>query len=121
MNSLKRFNELVIDLTRDIQHFLNDSDFRFYKQTAKAVTMINRSIMYNVFKQHAHKHVTKIMSRDDSLFSEKEFVYLMTDEFYTKFVKKCVTTWCNLNDKQKNIVWLYLQILILLHEQIQTI
>lgn len=121
MNSLKRFNELIIDLCRDIQHFLHDSDFRFYKQTAKAVIMVNKSIMYNVFKQHVDKHASKIMSRDDHLFTEQEFTYLMVDEFYTKFIKKCVLTWSSLNDKQKNIVWLYLQILVLLHEQIQTI
>ena len=121
MNSLKRFNETVIDILRELQHMLHDTDFRFYKQTAKTIVVLNKNAMYNVFKEHINNHIPKMLNKDESLFTLEEFAYLMNDQFYEKVIRKCEQTWKLLNTKQKEIIWLYLHLLVLFHQQIQMI
>ena len=121
MNSLKRFNETVIDVMRELQNMLHDNDFRFYKQTAKTLILVNKSIMYSIFSEHIDNHTPKILNKDESLFRLSEFTYLIKNQFYEKVIQKCEQAWQLLNAKQKELIWLYLQVLVLFHQQIQMI
>lgn len=122
MNSLKRFNEVFVDLLRDlIQARPNDMELRFYKTTVKGILLVNKQLLKNVFLCHMGTYQEPIQRRDESFLLENNFDELKRapDGIFMKIVSKLKGVWMSLTEEQKQLIWLHFDILFLLLEQIK--
>jgi hypothetical protein len=122
MNSLKRFNEVFVDLLRDlIQAKPNDMELRFYKTTVKGILLVNKLLLKNVFVSHMGTYKEPILKRDESFLLENNFDELnrAPDGIFMKIVTKLKGVWMSLTADQKELIWLHFDILFLMLEQIK--
>ena len=120
MNTLKRFNEVFVDLLRDlIQAVPGEIELRLYKTTVKTVLLVNRGLVRNVFETHMHNYKEPILRRDENFLLECNFEELKRapDGIFMKIVGKLKQVWKSLPEKRKNVIWLHFHILFLMLEQ----
>lgn len=121
MNTLKRFNEVFIDLLRDLIHACpTDSDLRHYKIAVKALLLVNKNVVINVFQRHLFRYKEAILNKEESFFVTNTFSEIQSNtenSIVRKIITKLQSLWINLPDKTKQIVWLHFHILILMYEQ----
>jgi hypothetical protein len=124
MNSLKRFNEVFLDIFRDIIHdHSKESDLRFYKTTLKGLLLINKRIIYNVFHNKIMIYKEAFKNRDENFFLTHDYSDLkqQNEDIFFKIVTRLKTCWSHLSPKTKQLVWLHFDILMILDEEIQII
>ena len=122
MNTLKRFNEVFVDLLRDlIQAVPGDTELRFYKTTVKTVLLLNKNLIRNIFENNMHSYRSAILNRDEQFLLECNFEDLKRapDGIFMKIVGKLKQVWKSLPEKRKNVVWLHFHILFLMLEQMR--
>jgi hypothetical protein len=122
MNVLKRFNEVFVDMLRDLIHASpSDMELRFYKTSIKGILLINKNAVRNVFENNLQLYKEAIMARDERFFLANNFEELKKapDGIFMKIVGKLKGVWVSLAEKDKNIIWLHFQILLLMLEQLR--
>lgn len=121
MDYLQQFNDTFLELVEDlIRVFPSDSEFRMYKLAIQGASIANPTIIQNVF----HDRVVivygdKIIARDEAFFIENDYND-MKEEFSQgeQIIRKLKDCWKNLTVDQKNIMWKYIRLLVLLDRKI---
>lgn len=122
MNVLKRFNEVFVDVLRDlIEAQPKDMELRFYKTSVKGILLINKNAVRNVFEGHLERYRETILAREESFFLETNFEELKKapDGVFMKIVGKIKGVWVTLPEKSKIRIWLHFHILLLMLEQMR--
>lgn len=121
MNYLDQFNDTFLELIEDLMRvFPSDSDFRMYKLAIQGASIATPYIIQKVF----HERVTevygeKILQRDEDFFIQNNYSE-MKDEFSQaeQLIQKLKNCWKNLTVDQRDIVWKYMRILVMLDRKI---
>lgn len=118
MDYISKFNETFEDMINDlIQVFPNDSEFRLYKMALQAGLMSDNKIVSKFFYEKAKDMSDKILNRDEQFFLDKDYNDLNAKDGGA-IVNKLKNCWSLLSDDNKDSVWKYLKILVLLNKKI---
>lgn len=118
MDYINKFNETFEDLIDDlIQVFPNDSEFRFYKVALKTGLMADKTIVSKFFHEKAQHMSDKILNKDEQFFLDKDYEEL-NEKDGGAIVNKLKRCWTSLSDDNKETVWKYLKVLVLLNKKI---
>ena len=106
-----------------LEEFLNDlltafpefKDFKVLKHGINLAKTIDAKMPANVFLQHMTDEYEKnILSRDDAFFMNEDYAYVADMGVDLDIISKLKTLWGQLDDSNKESVWKYLQVLVLL-------
>lgn len=119
MDYLSKFNDTFQEMIKDlIQVYPDDSDFRFYQLAVRGGLMADEYIVNRVFHENIHSFEDKILDRDESFFLEKDYKEFESFQDVTAIVSKLKNCWKTLTPDNKDVVWKYLKVLILLDKKI---
>jgi len=111
--------EMLKDLSKV---FPNDSDFRLYITSTRILLLANDKALRQIFHdQLVVPYEKKIMERDEAFFLEKDYnEYSNSADKGTdvnQIVSKLKGCWSSLNDENRDVVWKYLHLLLLLDKK----
>lgn len=118
MNVLDKFNQTFMNLIDDLSSALGgDDELRAYKLIVKGFVFANPDGVYKIF----HKHVTlrfhqEIANKDAAFFLSKEFDNVTPR--VSQIIHKLKGCWEYLNEENREVVWRYFRVLILLDQKI---
>lgn len=120
INYVEKFNEIFQELLKDlIKVFPNDADLRTYLFAVKGAIMIDEFIVCKVFHSHLLVYETQILEKDERFFLDKDY-----SEFHSKkvdirtLVHKLKTCWSVLTEENKETLWRYFKVLMILAQKI---
>ena len=123
MNYLEQFNNTFLELIDDlIRVFPSDSDFRMYRLAIQGATLANQEIVQNMFHERVGLiYGDRILAKDEAFFIQNEYKD-MKDEFSQaeQLIEKLKVSWQILTTDQRNIVWKYMRLIILLDRKISS-
>lgn len=121
MNYLEQFNDTFVELVEDlIRVFPSDSDFRMYKLAIQGASIADNKLIQSVFHERvATIYGDRIIARDEAFFIQNDYSD-MKQEFSQaeQLIQKLKTCWTMLTTEQKEVVWKYMRVLILLDRKI---
>ena len=122
MDYRSQFNDTLIELVNDlIVVFPNDTDFRMYKLAIQGVMITDNTVIHKVFREQVCRvYGEKILARDEAFFLNNNYEE-MKQEFSDAdgLIKKLKECWTRLTEDQRNVVWKYFRVLVLLDGKIQ--
>lgn len=121
MDYLNKFNITFNEFIDDISNlFPEDNEFALYKTALKTAISIDKKLAYNTFNSKVtEKYSEQILSRDETFFLEHDYSIVLTKKEYSSVIDKIKTYWTSMNEDNKNIVWKYFKVLILLSKKIK--
>lgn len=116
-----QFNDTLVELVDDlIRVFPQDSDFRMYKLALQGAMIADSTMIHGIFRERVcNIYGERILARDEQFFltnsySDMKQEFSQADQLITK-LKGC---WSSLNSEQREVVWKYLRVLVLLDRKI---
>lgn len=120
INYVEKFNEIFQELLQDlIKVFPDDADLRTYLFAVKGAIMVNEFIVCKVFHSHLMVYESQVLEKDESFFLDKDY-----SEFHSKkvdvrtLVHKLKTYWSVLTEENKDTMWRYFKVLMILTKNI---
>lgn len=117
-----QFNDTLVELVDDlIRVFPQDSDFRMYKLALQGAMIANNSMVHSIFRERVCLvYGERIIARDEQFFVNNNYAemkeeFSQADQLITK-LKNC---WSSLKEEERDVIWKYLRVLILLDRKIE--
>lgn len=121
MDYLEQFNNTMIELVDDlIRTFPSDGDFRMYKIAIQGALIADKTLVHGVFREKVCRtYSEKILARDEGFFLSNSYDD-MKSEFSQaeQLINKLKSCWSSLTPDQRDVVWKYMRLLILLDRKI---
>jgi hypothetical protein len=120
MDYLEKFNSTFTEFIDDIiRIFPDDSELRMYKTAIRAAVCINDKLALNIFTESVvSTYGSKILARDESFFLEHDYSDITENVEYNALINKIKRYWTTMNEDNRNAVWKYFKVLILLSNKI---
>lgn len=121
MDYREQFNSTMVELVDDlIRTFPTDGDFRMYKIAIQGALIADKTLVHGVFREKVcSRYGEKILARDESFFLNNSY-----DEMKSEFsqaeqlINKLKSCWSALTPDQRDVVWKYMRLLVLLDRKI---
>ena len=114
MSNLSAFNTQLINFFNELTTlYPSDNDIRFGKNSCELLKKTNPRKSLELFKTHILPYEENIMSKNESFFT-KDMNYsdvLDNDMKSLLIVENLKKYWGELNENNKNNIWLYFQVL----------
>lgn len=123
MDYLEKFNQTFREFGDDIvKVFPDDNEFRMYNIAIQTAMMIHPEIVLDVFHEKVIvPFAEKILAKDDSFFLAHDYEDVKEKhEDATKIIDKVKSYWGVMNATDREAVWKYFKVLILLGRKIRT-
>lgn len=108
----EKFSEFIKDL---IETFPDDKDFKLCKQSFTLLQMVDEKKPVEMFQIYAMKYKEKIMNKEESFFLKHDFKEELSSSddqnFSVELLLKLRECWKNLEQKNKDVIWSYLELL----------
>jgi|UniRef100_A0A6C0CVD5 hypothetical protein len=108
----EKFSEFIKDL---IETFPDDKDFKLCKQSFTLLQMVDEKKPVEMFQIYAMKYKEKIMNKEESFFLKHDFKEELSSSddqnFSVELLLKLKECWKNLEQKNKDVIWSYLELL----------
>ena len=118
MNYKKTFLEQSENLLIELENILPEStNIKLYKEKFYLIKKANSNIIINSFIKYVLKHKENIINRNEEFFLNGGGQEGISDS-KKKYVLSLTNDWNDISEENKNIVWKYFQVLILLAEKI---
>jgi len=103
-----KLEEMLLDVSRVAP------EFQEYKTFLDVGLNMNKTIAIDMFSKYAPKYESYILKKDETYFLNETY-----DDDDTQFdmVDKIKKIWCTLSKENKEAIWKYLQVLILLQKK----
>lgn len=121
MNYLEKFNNTFNEFMDDlINLFPNDSDLRMYKNMLSTALCVDDKVLNNIFKVSVvENYGQQLLAKDETFFLNHDYTELSSINVeYNALLNKIRTYWSNMNENNKNTIWKYFKVLILLSNKI---
>lgn len=121
MDNLEKFNVTAKEFVQALLSvFPNDSDFQMIKFGINTAMLTKRSLVQNIFNQKVSiPYETYILDKNEEFFLNNDFKDIQADdEIATKLIGKLKEMWSVLDTHNRDMVWKYLKVLILLNKRI---
>lgn len=121
MDYLAQFNDTLLELVEDlIRAFPGDNDFYMYKLAIKGSMIANERMIHNTFHERICKSYSdRILAKDEDFFLSNTYQD-MRQEFSQadNLVSKLKGCWTMLTPEQRDVVWKYFRVLVLLDRKL---
>ena len=120
INYVEKFNEIFQELLQDlIKVFPDDADLRTYLFAVKGAMIVNEFIICKVFQSHLMVYESQIMEKDETFFLDKDFSEFDSNKVDVRtLVHKLKTCWTLLTEENKQTLWKYFKVLMILANKI---
>ena len=107
------FNEFIDDI---IRIFPNDQDLKVYKAGIQtAIVLDNKYIITRFNDSIVDKYGKQLLERNDTFFLNHDYIDVISyNKEYNALILKVKNAWSSMNNENKEIMWKYFKILILL-------
>jgi hypothetical protein len=109
------FNEFIDDI---IRIFPNDEELKMYKAALRTAVCLNDKMIINIFNETiVNNYESQLLSRDETFFLNYDYTEVVSNDYIAILnkIKKC---WSLINENDRNNVWKYFKVLILLSKKI---
>jgi hypothetical protein len=115
MDYLTKFNDTFMHFIDDLSNALDDPELNMYKTALRSLALIDKNMLRDKF----HKYVTakyeeQITQRDEQFFFEDNFAEF---DGAQPIIDKLRNSWSVLSDENKDSVWKYFKVLVLLDKK----
>lgn len=116
-NNMDLFNKKMIEFLDDLIYILpNINDFQALKSSCQLLLAFNNNAIYEVFKHNiVDAYSEHIMNKDESFFLTQSYGSYTSD---MNLIEKLKANWKHLDDSNKETIWKYMQVLIILYRRI---
>jgi hypothetical protein len=115
----EKFSEFIKDL---IETFPDDKDFKLCKQSFTLLQMVDEKKPAEMFQIYAMKYKERIMNKEENFFLKHEFKEELekSDDpnFSVELLLKLKQCWKTLEQKNKDVIWSYLELLYKIENKI---
>lgn len=115
----EKFSEFIKDL---IETFPDDKDFKLCKQSFTLLQMVDEKKPVEMFQIYAMKYKERIMNKEESFFLKHDFKEELekSDDpnFSVELLLKLKQCWKTLEQKNKDVIWSYLELLYKIENKI---
>jgi hypothetical protein len=120
MKYLEKFNHTLTEFIDDMILLCpDDEDYYMYKTTILASNMIDHIKICRGFHNHVSKQYgDSILDKDDSFYTNGTMIVSIDNETVVHFMSKVKSIWSGLTEANKNVVWKYLGILVILSRKV---
>ena len=129
MTIIKMFNKQIISLITELINYFNDNKMKILKEKILIVNSANPSLIIRLFFENVYKYKDIIMEKDETFFLEQinedniSKLYNKNKQLAEKNninimdVINLKDYWESLSSEDKDVIWKYLQVLIVLTEK----
>lgn len=129
MTIIKMFNKQIISLITELINYFNDNKMKILKEKILIVNSANPSLIIRLFFENVYKYKDIIMEKDETFFLEQinedniSKLYNKNKQLAEKNninimdVINLKDYWESLSSDDKDVIWKYLQVLIVLTEK----
>jgi hypothetical protein len=119
MDLISKFNTTIKELVRDlINVFPEDSDFQMVQLGLTAAVIADETVVQKKFHEEVSKYDTQILSKDEAFFLNKNYEELQNAGIADRLITKVKSYWQQLDTHNREMVWKYLKVLVLLDRKI---
>lgn len=115
----EKFSEFIKDL---IETFPDDKDFKLCKQSFTLLQMVDDKKPAEMFQIYAMKYKERIMNKEENFFLKHDFKEELekSDDpnFSVELLLKLKQCWKTLEQKNKDVIWSYLELLYKIENKI---
>lgn len=113
----KTFNKQISSFLENLQKILpNERDIKVFQAQLDTALMITPKIVLSSFIEHVYPHKAEILAKNEKFFLEEGNVDI--EEDYLSHAIHLKSLWQNkLTKENKEVVWKYLQVLVVLAEK----
>jgi|APGre2960657404_1045060.scaffolds.fasta_scaffold00363_12 hypothetical protein len=122
MDYVTKFNDTFQELVDDLaKTFPEDQDLEMYTIAIQAAVFANKNLLVEVFRDKVSDDWKgKILERDESFFLKTDYKDCVDglDNSDLSIITKLKQYWHKLEEVDKETVWKYLRVIVLLHKKI---
>jgi hypothetical protein len=113
---INKFNDTFIEFIEDlVRIFPDDPEFFMYKIAIQNIINRDNTIIINLFDEHVViPYGDRMLNKDNELFINNHYI---SNDRAVEIIKKLQSCWIDISDDDKEIVWKYFKILILLNNK----
>ena len=122
MSTLTAFNTQLERLVKDlITYFPESKDFKLFESSFQLLKQANPRKILELFKIHIlSKYKQYILDKNEQFFLSNDYndIIATNDNNYAELLMlRLKDNWSSIDDKNKEIIWKYFQVLIVLSEK----
>lgn len=122
MSTLTAFNTQLERLVKDlITYFPESKDFKLFESSFQLLKQANPRKILELFKIHIlSKYKQYILDKNEHFFLSNDYndIVATNDNNYAELLMlRLKDNWSSIDDKNKEIIWKYFQVLIVLSEK----
>ena len=116
------YKSLFIEQTENLLNELctilpDNKNMELYKEKFYIVKKANSILIINSFIKYVLKHKKNILERNETFFLNDQIVKNEFAEGHYNYAVNLQNDWINISEENKNIIWKYFHVLILLAEK----
>ena len=123
MSTLSAFNTQLDRLIGDlIQYFPENGDFKKFDTICKLLQKTHPRKLMELFKNHiTFKYKKHILEKNEDFFLtntfQEERLNVSNENYANELIKRLKDHWNQIDDKNKETIWKYFQVLVVLSEK----
>jgi hypothetical protein len=122
LNVIKCFNEKMNEFVSDLlKLYPNDTDFQTLKTSLSMLHLVDDRKLMRLFRKYVHDdYKTKLLNKNDDFFLNHDYNEEVGEfgddkvDLSNGLIKKLKDYWVNISEENKEIIWKYFKVLILL-------
>tara|TARA_Y100000389_G_scaffold169418_1_gene175657 strand:+ start:590 stop:991 length:402 start_codon:yes stop_codon:yes gene_type:complete len=121
---VKTFNEKLVEFVKDLILLYNDNDLYNFKNSINMITLIDERKPIKIFRDViVNKYKKQLFTKDEHFFLEHHYEDEMACrekeevDMSTNLVVKIKSYWKDLTNENKEIIWKYFKLLVILCEK----
>ncbi len=119
MDLIAKFNTTIKELVRDlINVFPEDSDFQMVQLGLTAAVVADETVVQKKFHEEVAKYEEQILSKNEAFFLNKNYEELQSAGLADRLITKVKSYWQQLDAHNREMVWKYMKVLVLLDRKI---
>lgn len=114
------FNEKVDEFFKDlIVAFPSISEFKRFKSGLTMLRNVDPKSPQSIFNNYiVSKYRDAMLNKDEDVFLKTEFdIHSRRKEYWLEFIHQLQSIWKTLNDENKEVIWKYFHVLIILSDK----
>ena len=113
------FNEKLVEFLKELANsFPNIDEFKKLKSGATVLMSVDPKKPRDVFNKYvANKYRSFILSKNEDFFMTHKYEIYNDSDYWENFIMLIKNVWIGLNDSNKDAIWKYFNVLILLSDK----
>lgn len=121
LNVVKCFNDKMNEFVKDLlKLYPDDSDFQTLKTSINMLNVIDDRKLMKLFKKYVGNYTDKLLNKDETFFLNHDYNDEISEleddkvDLSNGLINKIKNYWKELSSDNKEVVWKYFKVLILL-------